>query len=389
MSVIKNNENLYTLDKDKNPGTAKRKMAAIFAADVVGYSKLMATNEKLTLFRLKETRKFTDKVITELNGNIFSTAGDSIMAEFASPVDAVEAAIEIQKEMKIRSEKITDNVRIDWRIGVNLGDIMVQDNNLYGDNVNIAARLEAAASPGEICISEKVFLEVDNKVSAKFFGTGAKKLKNIAQKVKTFSTKFEASEENNVRNLFNIKRLSVLISATLGVLVVIYVSYTNFIKKDKIEYTENTKSVLENFRSSQLNEQQNDSANINTGKLVIALMDFHNQSSGLANSNIENLNETVSNTLLSKEELAVVRAPKGSENLNPPEVMLIATESNAAFVINGIVFSENNKNGLSLKIYEAKRGSIIVNKKIIIEKDGDFVNLKKFMTSFAKDISKK
>ena len=389
MSVIKDNENLYTLDKDKNPGTASRKMAAIFAADVVGYSKLMATNEKLTLFRLKETRKFTDKVITELNGNIFSTAGDSIMAEFASPVDAVEAAIEIQKEMKIRSEKITDNVRIDWRIGVNLGDIMVQDNNLYGDNVNIAARLEAAASPGEICISEKVFLEVDNKVSAKVFSTGAKKLKNIAQKVKTFSTKFEASEEDNVRNLFNIKRLSVLISATLAVLAVIYVSYTNFIKKDKIEYTENSKSVLENFRSSQLNEQQNDSANINTGKLVIALMDFHNQSSGLANSNIENLNETVSNTLLSKEELAVVRAPKGSENLNPPEVMLIATESNAAFVINGIVFSENNKNGLSLKIYEAKRGSIIVNKKIIIEKDGDFVNLKKFMTSFAKDISKK
>jgi len=389
MSVIKDNENLYTLDKDKNPGTASRKMAAIFAADVVGYSKLMATNEKLTLFRLKETRKFTDKVITDLNGNIFSTAGDSIMAEFASPVDAVEAAIEIQKEMKIRSEKITDNVRIDWRIGVNLGDIMVQDNNLYGDNVNIAARLEAAASPGEICISEKVFLEVDNKVSAKFFGTGAKKLKNIAQKVKTFSTKFEASEEDKVGNLFNVKKLSVLISATIVVLAVIYISYINFIKKDEIEYTENSKSVLENFRSSQLNEQQNNSANINTGKLVIALMDFHNQSSGLANSNIENLNETVSNTLLSKENLAVVRAPKGSENLNPPEVMLIATESNAAFVINGIVFSENNKNGLSLKIYEAKRGSIIVNKKIIIEKDGDFVNLKKFMTSFAKDISKK
>ena len=389
MSVIKDNENLYTLDKDKNPGTASRKMAAIFAADVVGYSKLMATNEKLTLFRLKETRKFTDKVITDLNGNIFSTAGDSIMAEFASPVDAVEAAIEIQKEMKIRSEKITDNVRIDWRIGVNLGDIMVQDNNLYGDNVNIAARLEAAASPGEICISEKVFLEVDNKVSAKFFGTGAKKLKNIAQKVKTFSTKFEASEEDKVGNLFNVKKLSVLISATMVVLAVIYISYINFIKKDEIEYTENSKSVLENFRSSQLNEQQNNSANINTGKLVIALMDFHNQSSGLANSNIENLNETVSNTLLSKENLAVVRAPKGSENLNPPEVMLIATESNAAFVINGIVFSENNKNGLSLKIYEAKRGSIIVNKKIIIEKDGDFVNLKKFMTSFAKDISKK
>ena len=96
MPIIKDNKNLFTLDK--NDRGAQRKMAAIFAADVVGYSKLMAQNEKLTLFRLKETRKTTDPIIQHLGGRIFSTAGDSIMAEFASPVDAVEAAIEIQNK---------------------------------------------------------------------------------------------------------------------------------------------------------------------------------------------------------------------------------------------------------------------------------------------------
>ena len=108
MPIIKDNKNLFTLDKE-NTG-AQRKMAAIFAADVVGYSKLMAQNEKLTLFRLKETRKTTDPIIQNLGGRIFSTAGDSIMAEFASPVDAVEAAMEIQNKMTKTSSEINDGI---------------------------------------------------------------------------------------------------------------------------------------------------------------------------------------------------------------------------------------------------------------------------------------
>ena len=158
-------KNLYTLDNNKTKEGASRKMAAIFAADVVGYSKLMATNEKLTLFRLKETRKITDKIIHDLNGRIFSTAGDSIMAEFASPVDAVEASINIQKEVEKNIQDTNDNIKIEWRMGVNLGDIMIQDNNLYGDNVNIAARLESIAQPGEVCISEKVLTKPPSAVS--------------------------------------------------------------------------------------------------------------------------------------------------------------------------------------------------------------------------------
>ena len=183
--MSESNKNIFVLDKDKkNSSSATRKMAAIFAADVVGYSKLMASNEKLTLFRLKETRKITDKIIHGLDGRIFSTAGDSIMAEFASPVDAMEAAIAIQKEVSTKAKEIQDNITIEFRVGINLGDIMAQDNNLYGDNVNIAARLESIAPVNEITISEKVYLEVEDKVNISFKYEGEKKLKNIAKKIK-------------------------------------------------------------------------------------------------------------------------------------------------------------------------------------------------------------
>ena len=177
MSDTGKNKNIYVLDENNNNNNkgATRKMAAIFAADVVGYSKLMASNEKLTLFRLKETRKLTDKIINELHGRIFSTAGDSIMAEFASPVDAMDAAINIQREVTKKAQEIKDNILIEFRIGINLGDIMIQDNNLYGDNVNIAARLESISSVGEITISEKVYQEVVDKVDIKFKSLGEKK----------------------------------------------------------------------------------------------------------------------------------------------------------------------------------------------------------------------
>ena len=189
MSEVSKNKNIFVLDESsKSAKGATRKMAAIFAADVVGYSKLMAVNEKLTLFRLKETRKITDKIIHELHGKIFSTAGDSIMAEFASPIDAMEAAISIQEQVSSKVKEINDNILIEFRIGINLGDIMVQDNNLYGDNVNIAARLESISTPGEITISEKVYQEVVDKVNIKFKYGGEKKLKNISKKIKVYTS---------------------------------------------------------------------------------------------------------------------------------------------------------------------------------------------------------
>ena len=382
--MSESNKNIYVLDKEKkDTAGAIRKMAAIFAADVVGYSKLMASNEKLTLFRLKETRKITDKIIKELNGRIFSTAGDSIMAEFASPVDAMEAAISIQKEISKKAKEIQDNITIEFRIGINLGDIMTQDNNLYGDNVNIAARLEAIAPVGEITVSEKVYLEVEDKVDISFKYQGEKKLKNISKKIKVYTSQMTTDKKKSVK----FQKIPYIISAIIVLFVVVggVFYFLNNKPSNDIEYTDNSKSVLESFRTDQESLPNNNSASSNI--VFVALMEFQNQSKILTGQEIENISKLFSEKLFEEEKISIVKTPQGSENLNPPEVMLIATESNASFVVNGIISDENNASFLNLKIYEAKRGSLIINQKISISENNG--NLIDFTSNFKKDILKK
>ena len=383
MPIIKDNKNLFTLDKN-NTG-AQRKMAAIFAADVVGYSKLMAQNEKLTLFRLKETRKTTDPIIQNLGGRIFSTAGDSIMAEFASPVDAVEAAIEIQKKITKTSSEINDGIIIEFRIGINLGDIMVQDNNLYGDNVNIAARLEAISKPGEICISEKVYQEIKNKVGISFNFGGTKKLKNISEKINVYSSNLTIVDSSNLKKGLLKKKLLIISSSLIALVIIAFLSYKYF-SSEKISYNQSTISTLDDFKSSE--EIKPDGSIAGDNVLKISVMNFKNQSNIFTGENLNSLMETINLTLAEKDILATVNSPEGSENLNPPEVMLIATEANSVFVINGLVFSEGQKNFLTIKVYEAKRGSMIVSKKINLDVSDNYNEVIKFFTLFKKDILK-
>ena len=383
--MSESNKNIYVLDKEKkDTAGAVRKMAAIFAADVVGYSKLMASNEKLTLFRLKETRKLTDKIIQELNGRIFSTAGDSIMAEFASPVDAMEAAISIQKEVSKKAKEIQDNITIEFRVGINLGDIMTQDNNLYGDNVNIAARLEAIAPVGEITVSEKVYREVEDKVDISFKYQGEKKLKNISKKIKVYTSQITIDKNKSVKSQKKLYIIAAMVASFLVVVGGTFYFLNNKANND-IEYTDNSKSVLESFRTDQGSLPNNNNASSNI--VFVALMEFQNQSKILTGQEIENVSKLFSEQLFEEEKISIVKTPQGSENLNPPEVMLIATESNASFVVNGIVSDENNSSFLNLKIYEAKRGSLIINQKISIgESTGKLID---FTSNFKKDILKK
>ena len=382
--MSESNKNIYVLDKEKkDTAGAIRKMAAIFAADVVGYSKLMASNEKLTLFRLKETRKITDKIIQELNGRIFSTAGDSIMAEFASPVDAMEAAISIQKEVSKKAKEIQDNITIEFRIGINLGDIMTQDNNLYGDNVNIAARLEAIAPVGEITVSEKVYLEVEDKVDVTFKYQGEKKLKNISKKIKVYTSQITLDKKKSVQ--FTKKPYIIMSIISLFLVLGGAFYFLNNKSSNDIEYTDNSKSVLESFRTDQESLPNNN--NVLSNIVFVALMEFQNQSKILTGQEIENISKLFSEQLFEQEKISIVNTPQGSENLNPPEVMLIATESNATFVVNGIISDENNSSFLNLKIYEAKRGSLIINQKISIGENNS--SLIDFTSNFKKDILKK
>jgi adenylate cyclase len=137
-----------------------RKLAVILAADVAGYSRLMAADEEGTLATLNARRQVIDEMIARHHGRIFTTAGDSVMAEFASAVEAVRCAAAIQQEIERRNADLPEPRRMLFRVGVNLGDVMVGGDNLFGDGVNVAARLEGMAEPGGICVSGAVYDQI-------------------------------------------------------------------------------------------------------------------------------------------------------------------------------------------------------------------------------------
>ena len=158
-----------------------RRLAAIFAADVAGYSRLMGTDEEGTLERLKALRRqLIDPKIAERHGRIVKTTGDGLLAEFPSVVDAVRCAAEVQRGMLDREPEVPDERRIRLRIGINLGDVIAEGDDIFGDGVNVAARLEALAEPGGICISGMVHDQIRDKLPYLFADRGEQSVKNIA-----------------------------------------------------------------------------------------------------------------------------------------------------------------------------------------------------------------
>ena len=164
----------------------QRRLAAILAADAVGYSRLMGLDEESTLRTLQAYREIIDRLIVRHEGRIFTTGGDSVLAEFASPVEAVRCAIAIQEELTFRNTELVEDRQMHFRIGINVGDVMVEGDNLFGDGVNVAARLEGIAEAGGICISGSTFDQVRNKLSIGFEDIGPQKVKNIAEPVPAF-----------------------------------------------------------------------------------------------------------------------------------------------------------------------------------------------------------
>jgi adenylate cyclase len=177
----------------------ERRLAAILAADVAGYSRLMGLDEEGTLAALKDhMRSVVDPKITEHRGRIVKTTGDGILVEFASIVDAVRCAVEMQRQMTERNVQIPPDRRIEFRIGLNVGDIIIDDKDIYGDGVNIAARLEALAEPGGICVSRAVRDEVRDKLQFSFEDMGERQVKNIARPVGTHRVRLDAPDSEAI-----------------------------------------------------------------------------------------------------------------------------------------------------------------------------------------------
>ncbi len=173
----------------------ERRLAAILAADVVGYTRLMGADEAGTLARLKALRgEVIDPEIARRNGRIVKLMGDGSLVEFASVVDAVACAAAIQRTNAVREADLAENLRLTLRIGVNLGDVIVEGEDIYGDGVNIAARLEGLAEPGGICVSDIVHQSVKAKLDLTFEDLGPQQVKNVVEPVRAYRVRLTSGE---------------------------------------------------------------------------------------------------------------------------------------------------------------------------------------------------
>ena len=200
----------------------KRKLTAILSADVAGYSRLMGEDEAGTLRTLNTYKEVMGSLIKQYRGRVVSTAGDSVLAEFASVVDAVQCAVEIQQVLRAKNAVLPETRRMEFRIGINLGDVIEEGDSIYGDGVNIAARLEGLAEAGGICISGSAYEQIENKLPLRYEYLGEHEVKNIAKPVRVYRAKIEPGEppEGKVKAKVKSKNWKYLaIAATVVVII--------------------------------------------------------------------------------------------------------------------------------------------------------------------------
>ena len=179
----------------------ERRLAAILAADIAGYSRLMGANEEGTLARLKSIRTaLVDPAITAHRGHIVKTTGDGMLVEFASAVDAVRNAVEIQRSMAEQNTAVPQDQRIEFRIGIHVGDIIFDDDDIFGDDVNIAARLEGIAEPGGVCMSDDAYRQVRGKLEIACDDMGQQFLKNIAEPMRSWRVRLAGQAPSAVKS---------------------------------------------------------------------------------------------------------------------------------------------------------------------------------------------
>ncbi|TYL85166.1 adenylate/guanylate cyclase domain-containing protein [Bradyrhizobium rifense] len=221
----------------------KRKIAAIFAADIAGYSRLVAEDEEETLRRLASYREVIDDFIAKANGRIFNTAGDAVLAEFPSAVDAVRCAIDIQESLRTRNMAYPPSRQMSFRIGITIGDVVERNGDLLGDGVNIAARLEGLAEVGGICVSRAVHEQVANKLSVQFADIGAQEVKNIPTPVHAYMVAMR--REDGTYSTPQLKKVAKAAPApnwmwplVVGVVCVVAIGVGGFLYFTKLETTQ-------------------------------------------------------------------------------------------------------------------------------------------------------
>jgi adenylate cyclase len=211
---------------------ATRRLVAILAADIAGYSRLMGDDEDGTVLALKGHQAVVLPLVGQFGGHVIDTAGDGILAEFPSVIHAVECAVEIQRNMAERNRDVPDHRRMQFRIGINLGDVLHDESRIYGDGINVAARLENLAEPGGICVSSKVREEIGERLPLTFRDLGPQKLKNIAHKVRVYAVAMGRKPASPVQEPSRARVLprTAIIGAVVAVTVVFAITFAGDVR---------------------------------------------------------------------------------------------------------------------------------------------------------------
>ena len=217
----------------------KRKLTAILSADVEGYSRLMGEDEEATVRTITAYREVLTTLIQQHNGKVLDSPGDNLLAEFVSVVDAVQCAVAVQKEIKARNDELSENRRMQFRIGINLGDVIQEEERIYGDGVNIAARLEALANPGGICISKTAFDQIESKLPYGYESLGDQTVKNIAKPIGAYRVLMEprvtVAGEPEKEKRSPVRRMPILVGALAVLVLAVAVGIWQFSVRPKVE----------------------------------------------------------------------------------------------------------------------------------------------------------
>ena len=318
----------------------ERKIAVIFATDVVGYSKSIEKNEDQTIKNFRVCKKILEDLFQEHDGRIFNTAGDSVLAEFSSAVSAVICATEFQRLMKERNGSETSDLNMEFRIGINMGDVVVEGENLYGDGVNIAARLEALAQPNGVCLSRSVHEFINKKMDFLFNDLGEQTVKD--NKFHAFDVVIDDSHKRTLKT--KTKSQVPLIAAIVGILVLGIGGFAYY-----------------NFSIKDADQKNGKTVETSSDRPAILVMPFANQSGKKENDYIGDGMTSHLITILSQYEQLLVLGKSTGEYVQKNQVPdeEIKNKYGAQFVLGGGIQVSGNKTRINVELKDLAKNDII------------------------------
>ena len=358
-----------------SPESFKRKLTAILSADVKGYSRLMGENEAETVRTLTSYRKIMAELIQQHRGRVIDSPGDNLLAEFGSVVDAVQCSVAAVNEFKARNAELAENRRMVFRIGVNLGDVIEEEGRIYGDGVNIAARLEALADPGGICISKTAFDHIESKLPLGYQFLGEQTVKNIAKPVGAYKVLMEprvlpVEEKRKAKEVTFWQRKSVLAGAIAVLVVLIGAAFWNFYwRAPKFEPASVNKMALPL-----------------PDKPSIAVLPFDNISGDREQDYIaDGITENIISYLSKIPELFVIDRKSTSVYKGKlVKVQQVSEDLGVRYVLEGSVQKSGNKLRVTAQLVDALKGRPLLSERY----DRDFQDLFAFQDEITLNILK-